>query len=391
MKMTQYLKWKADPSKGEVFTPISLVSEMLDKIPDEVWKNPDAKFLDPCMGKGTFLIEIVRRLTYIYGYTEIDAKSRVYGYDIRVKYINHLQRRGFVNVRHKDFLNEEISMKFDVIVGNPPYQIKVGPRKTEPIWDKFANKCFSLLKEGGYISLIHPSGWRNVEGRFKETQRLFLSNKMIYLRMNNEKRGMEIFGAETRFDYYLIQKTPNDSYKTKVIFQDEVTKEMFLNDMEFIPSGNMELLDKLLAKTEEQTVEVVHSYSNYETRKSWMSKVQNEEFIHPVIYTIDYQSQPSFYYSSTNQNGHFGKSKVIWSNGRISSVGSLIDSEGQYGLTQFAYAIVDKPENLQNIKRALDSKKFKHFMELCAVGQLTINHKIIGKFKKDFWKEFIDE
>ena len=110
MKMTQYLKWKSDPSKGEVFTPIGLVCKILDKIPEEVWKNPNSTFLDPCMGKGTFLLEIVRRLVYIYGYTEDDAKSRVYGYDIRVKYINHLQRRGFLNVRHKDFLNEIIKM-----------------------------------------------------------------------------------------------------------------------------------------------------------------------------------------------------------------------------------------------------------------------------------------
>ena len=119
--MTQFLKWKADPSKGEVFTPIELVNEMLDNISESIWRNPESIFLDPCMGKGTFLIEIVRRLVYIYGYTEHDAKSRVYGYDIRVKYINYLQRRGFVNVRHKDFLSETIKMKFDAIVGNPPF------------------------------------------------------------------------------------------------------------------------------------------------------------------------------------------------------------------------------------------------------------------------------
>lgn len=391
MKMTQYLKWKADPSKGEVFTPISLVSEMLDNIPDQVWKNPGAKFLDPCMGKGAFLIEIVRRLTYIYGYTETDAKSRVYGYDIRVKYINRFNRWGFVNVRHKDFLTENILMKFDVIVGNPPFQIKVGPKKTEPIWDKFVNKGFSLLKEDGYISFIHPSGWRNVEGRFKETQKLLLNNKMTYLRINNEKRGMEIFGAETRFDYYLVQNTRKNNFSTKVIFQDDVVKEMVLDELEFIPNGNFNLLNKLIAKNNEETVEIIYSRSDYGTDKKHTSKTQDENHIYPVIYTVNYQSLPSFYYSSTNQNGHFGKPKIIWSNGRISSVGSLIDSEGVYGLTQFAYAIVDEPENLPYIKMALDSKKFKDFMELCAVGQLTINHKIISRFRKNFWKEFIDE
>ena len=140
--MTQFLKWKADASKGEVFTPIKLVSEMLDKIPEEVWKNPKSTFLDPCMGKGTFLIEIVRRLTYIYGYTETEAKSRVYGYDVRVKYINHLQRRGFVNVRHKDYLDEIIQMQFDSIVGNPPFQktLETGKKSVDTLWAKFIKK-----------------------------------------------------------------------------------------------------------------------------------------------------------------------------------------------------------------------------------------------------------
>jgi hypothetical protein len=156
MKMTQYLKWKSDPSKGEVFTPVGLVKEILDKIPEEVWKNPDSVFLDPCMGKGTFLIEIVRRLTYIYGYTEIDAKSRVYGYDIRVKYINHLQRRGFINARHKDFLSEIIKMKFDVIVGNPPYQKSDSESDAGKLYIDISKKSLSLLKDGGIISFLTP-------------------------------------------------------------------------------------------------------------------------------------------------------------------------------------------------------------------------------------------
>jgi hypothetical protein len=164
MKMTQYLKWKADSSKGEVFTPIGLVCKILDKIPDEVWRNPNATFLDPCMGKGTFLLEIVRRLVYIYGYTEDDAKSRVYGYDVRVKYINHLTRRGLKNVRHKDFLNEVINMEFDVVLGNPPYQSIEDNRKinggiNKKLWMPFLYKSISLLKKNGFLGILVPTTW----------------------------------------------------------------------------------------------------------------------------------------------------------------------------------------------------------------------------------------
>ena len=154
--MTQFLKWKADPSKGEVFTPIELVNEMLDNISESIWRNPESIFLDPCMGKGTFLIEIVRRLTYIYGYTEVDAKSRVYGYDVRVKYVNHLQRRGFVNVRHKDFLSEIIKMKFDVVVGNPPYQNINSESDAGKLYIDITKKSLSLLKDDGIISFLTP-------------------------------------------------------------------------------------------------------------------------------------------------------------------------------------------------------------------------------------------
>jgi hypothetical protein len=239
MKMTQYLKWKADPSKGEVFTPTSLVSEMLDKIPDKVWKNPNSKFLDPCMGKGTFLIEIVRRLTYIYGYTETDAKSRVYGYDIRVKYINHLQRRGFTNVRHKDFLNENILMKFDAIVGNPPFQkaLKSGKKSVDTLWAKFIQKSFDITKDGGIVSLISPDGWCSPtfdipSGEVSIFRDYFKNNNLTYVATNNKVKPF-FKNIGTSFTYFVCDK---NHYKNKTTFDDgsEIV-EFDISSLNFIP------------------------------------------------------------------------------------------------------------------------------------------------------------
>ena len=47
---------------GEVITPIDLVEEMLDTLPDEVWTNPNLKWLDPCVGVGTFMLVIIKKL-----------------------------------------------------------------------------------------------------------------------------------------------------------------------------------------------------------------------------------------------------------------------------------------------------------------------------------------
>ena len=47
---------KKKKEKGEVFTPVLLVQEMLDKLPDDVWSNPNLKLLDPAVGTGVFPI-----------------------------------------------------------------------------------------------------------------------------------------------------------------------------------------------------------------------------------------------------------------------------------------------------------------------------------------------
>ena len=116
-----------------------------------------------------------------------------------------------------------------------------------------------------------------------------------------------------------------------------------------------------------------------------MSKTKTEEYKYPCVYTVNSKSEPSFFYSSIKY-GQFGVPKFIWSNGRISSIGSYVDINGDYGLTQFAYAIVDKPENLPKIKEVFDSKDFRNLMELSTFGQGHINYKVISIFKKDFWK-----
>lgn len=49
---------------GEVFTPMTLVHEMLDTLPDNVWNNPDLKWLDPANGMGNYPIAVFLRLYY---------------------------------------------------------------------------------------------------------------------------------------------------------------------------------------------------------------------------------------------------------------------------------------------------------------------------------------
>jgi hypothetical protein len=237
----QHKRWKNDPSKGEVFTPVELVNEMLDKIPASVWENPSSTFLDPCMGKGTFLIEIVNRLVYIYGYSKEDAISRVYGYDIRIKYINLIKRGGLVNIFYKDFLNEKFNMKFDVIVGNPPYNNDGGIKKGgKNLYSKFIDKSIDLVKENGFLTFVTNAGYLKTTTE-KRTDLLekMLSKNLIYLNIGECKKWFPNVGGAMIFSYFLLQN--NDEYSsTKCVTQLELTSKVYedtvvLNDMNWIP------------------------------------------------------------------------------------------------------------------------------------------------------------
>ncbi len=52
----------ANLSSDEVFTPPQLANQMLDLLPDDLWRDPEARFLDPACKSGVFLREIARRL-----------------------------------------------------------------------------------------------------------------------------------------------------------------------------------------------------------------------------------------------------------------------------------------------------------------------------------------
>jgi len=81
-----------------------------------------------------------------------------------------------------------------------------------------------------------------------------------------------------------------------------------------------------------------------------------------------------------------GLPKVIFGSG---ATGFIIDAKGEYACCEFCTGIVDEVENLENIRIALNSAKFKEIILATSVSKAEINRKILKYFKKDFWKEFV--
>ena len=157
-----------------------------------------------------------------------------------------------------------------------------------------------------------------------------------------------------------------------------------------MPNDDYKKIKSLIATKNEDRVEILHN-NIYHTQRKYMSESKTILNKYPCVYTVKSGDIPTFWYSPFNNKGHFGTSKLIFSNFRISSAGSLIDYNGEYGLCQFSSGIVDTVENLPLIKKAFDSSEFRNLMESCSVSDLSINYKILSLFRKDFWKEFIND
>jgi hypothetical protein len=137
-------------------------------------------------------------------------------------------------------------MKFDVIVGNPPYQ---DPTKTQgknsSLWTKFILKSNELIKENGFISLVTPLSWiAPTETQKNDLKDVFYKNNLIYVNTECEK----YFNVGSTFSYFIIQKS--DNYVGTTVNEDfigniklkilpnvlnsntiSITKKIFCNDM----------------------------------------------------------------------------------------------------------------------------------------------------------------
>jgi len=411
----EYVKVSAVEVKthGEVMTPISLVEEMLDTLPYEVWSNPNLKWLEPANGIGTFVSVIIQRLMKGLVSYQPDEKLRYKHIMEEMIYVCELQAKNMflfmyvfdpkdeyaLNIYNGSYLdkgfNKHMEMlgvdKFDVIVMNPPYNSGSNiQHQAGTLWDKFVIKTISELIGGGYLVAVHPDGWRKFEGKQKNVQILLREKQLIYLEVHNTKDGIKTFGVSTAYDFYCLHNVPNTMF-TKIKCMDDTIQRVDLTKMEFIPNGMYKEFENLIAKNGEEKVNMSLERYSYGTQKEYTSKENLDNFVYPCVYLIYKNGSINFYYSTTNERGHFGIPKIIWSNG--SATTPTIDVNGEYGLTEFAYAIIDDADKLPYIKKAMENTKFTKLMSfsdgMTGVGMHKYNRKVIALFRKDFWKEFI--
>jgi len=387
-------------SNAEVSTPFKLRKEMLDKIPVDFWTSIK-KVFEPCAGKGGFIIDIIDRFMNGLEETIPDEKERYKAIVEECLYFSDINSTNIfickllidpyndykLNYSEGNTLELDIKEKwniegFDAVIGNPPYQNTNNNKGSgNTLWNKFVEKSLNiLLVKNGLLLYVHPRGWRQINSKVGY---LMKEKQIIYLNMNSLIKGLETFKCATDYDYYLIENI--EVYKETIINDYENKEYQYLinNKLNFIPNHSLEKVYNLIDVVDDNGF--MNDQSSYEPRKKWMSEKQTDEYKYPCVYSINSKNIISKKWSNINDKGHFGITKFIFSNGN----GLYKDITGEYGLTQWAYAIKCKKEDIDNVEKSFNSIIFNNIMNAINLTSNKYNYNVIKLFKKEFWKEFI--
>lgn len=395
---------------GEVFTPIVLIEEMLDKLPKEVWKNPDLIWLDPANGIGNFPMIAYKHLMKGLEEWEPDKdirsnhiiKNMLYMIELNPKNVG-VSRKIFgkdANIYCGSFLEDEWKIKFgvekfDIIMGNPPFnkpqeETRKGGYGGRTLWDKFIIKAMSIFNENGYLTFINPPGWRGLGANHKIWD-LLTKKQIIYLHIFGESEGQEYFKVGSRFDVYVLQNKP--VFKETDTIDELGDKHKFrLDKLPFLPNYAYDLIFPLLT-SKSQGINVIMNHSSYFAYKKnkKMSNTKTSTHIYPVIHSINKNGINPLWFTNDNTKGHFGVPKVILNFNRHQySHPEQNDWEGKYGMSQISFGIpITSKEEGDLILRAIETDTFKTIIKATKWGAFQTDYRMFKYFKKDFWKTFI--
>lgn len=191
-------------------TPFALCLKLADQTID--FSNFKQNIVDPACGKGSFMLAVIKRFIEA-GCPIEQAVSNVTGIDSCESQCEHAsvniyRATGYTSiVECTDSLIKEFSMKFDVVIGNPPYQ-----NKNQILWKDFAEKAVDLCNDNGYVAFVTPNSWAS-GSKDNIYTKLFLKYHVPVIDMNASQYFPQV-GKD--IGYWILQKSPSFNPTTTV-------------------------------------------------------------------------------------------------------------------------------------------------------------------------------
>lgn len=153
------LEMLADPiHKTDTFVaePNRVLRRIIDKLFRKLKKKKAVSFIDPCAGRGGFIIFFLKfaeeqgidiDCNNVY-YNDIDNSMAMFFRQVNKEYSLGIPEENITSV---DFLTMEFKMKFSAGVINPPYE---GKGRTH---QKFFNKLYGIIEDKGVMASLQPA------------------------------------------------------------------------------------------------------------------------------------------------------------------------------------------------------------------------------------------
>ena len=346
---------------GEVFTPMKLVSDMLDKLPEHVWKDKKLKWFDLASGMGNFMVAVYLKLMNTLKDKIPDNIKRKKHILQNMLYMSELNKKNVLICKQIFDINNEYKLNiyegdtlefnpqkifkvdmFDIILGNPPYN-KGGIRshtgkqlgeKNETIGTKFIEKSFVLLKPNGYLAFINHLSWLK---KSHSLHNIMLEKHIIWMKLFDNSQSKIMINADIPISLYILQNKINISNeKTEIISIMKrrnliTTSNEYLNAKYSIPLAYHTIFNKLIKFIELKNLKLEY---NTKTVKSTgikiklLSNYKLEDMLAIDTYTI---KEGLLIKKSCIMHPDANKRKLIIAN-KASFNGAFID-EGKLGLT----------------------------------------------------------
>jgi hypothetical protein len=395
---------------GEVFTPVTLINELLDALPKSVWTNPDLRWLDPAAGLGQFSAVIYMRLLKSLEKKIPDVNSRKTHIIKNMLFMVELNKKSVAvlkslfgngaKIAKANFLDEPEKWKkelgvdtFDIVIGNPPFQ---SPKKSDYkggagkniLWDKFVVSILSsdILKPSGHLAFITPSAWRRPESDLYEL--MTRKNKLLFLHIYGKSDGAQLFGIQSRFDIYVIQKH-NDvveiPYKMDILIDEKGSfhKAFHVLNWPFLPNYAFESIKKIMVPLE-KGIPVIFDSSYYYYAHP-LSKKRSEKNTVPVVHGI-VSSGLIIKYSDAKNPEQIGVKKVLLNFNEKQY--PYIDYNGEYGMSQLTFGIpISSKTQGEQIKTAILSPKFQEILEATKWGVFQTDYRMFKYFDPFFYRK----